>query len=123
MSIAFDRDRRRRQQELPNNQITKGKCHVRVMLIHVLGCTELQEKSTYGVGYKLTLTRKEVVAVLNEGEAIADARIKSDNIHLYVPHYTSTLPQQGILSKQILSKTPMELRFIERSVFMKKIYS
>ena len=35
-----------------------------------------------------------------------------------MPHYTTSTQQQGILSKQILSKTPTELKYDERSVFM-----
>ena len=50
----------------------------------------------------------------------ADPRTKIDHIHCYVPHYTHNTPQQGVLSTQILNKTPSELRYIERSVFMKK---
>ena len=53
--------------------------------------------------------------------ALEDARIKIINIHWYVPHYTPSIPQQGILCKQILSKTTTELRYVERSVFMKEI--
>ena len=52
---------------------------------------------------------------------IAVARIKIDHIHGCVPHYTPSTPQQGILPPQILSKTPTELRYIERSVFMKEL--
>ena len=51
---------------------------------------------------------------------MADARIKIDHIHWYVPHYTPSIPQQAKLSKQILSKTSRELRYIKRSVFLKK---
>ena len=59
--------------------------------------------------------------VLDESAGIADARIKIDHIHWYVPPYTPSIQQQGILSKQILSKTPTELRYIERFVFMKEV--
>ena len=57
LSIGFDRDRGRRQRELNNNKIIKGKYHVRIMLKDVFGFSEHQEKATYGLGYKLTLTR------------------------------------------------------------------
>ena len=52
---------------------------------------------------------------------MVDARIKIDHTHWYVPHYRPSIQQQGIISKQILSKTPTELRYIERSVFMKDV--
>ena len=46
---------------------------------------------------------------------------KIDHFHWYVPHYTPSIQQQSILSKQILSKTPTELRYVERSVFTKEV--
>ena len=99
----------------------KGKCHVRIMLRDVLGFSQDQRKATSGPGYKLTLTRSQGDAVIDKAAGIADARIKIDHIRLYVPFYTPSIQRQGILSKQILSKTPTELMFIERSVFMKEI--
>ena len=51
----------------------------------------------------------------------ADARIKIDHIHWHVAHYTPSIQQQSILSKHNLSKTPTELRYVERSVFMKEV--
>ena len=53
--------------------------------------------------------------------AIADARIKIDLAHWYAPEYTPSIQQHGISSKQILGKTPRELRYIERSVCMKEV--
>ena len=82
---------------------------------------ENQEKATCGLSYNLTLTGNKDDAVLNKIVAKTDARMKIDDIHWYVPHYTPSIPQQGLLSKQILSKTPTELRFIERCVFMKEV--
>ena len=40
---------------------------------------------------------------------------------MYVPHYTPSIQQQGILSKQILNKIPTELRYVEGSVFIKEV--
>ena len=70
---------------------------------------------------KLTLTRSKDEAVIDKPVGIADARIKIDFIHWYVPHYTPSLQQQSILSKQILRKTPTEVRYVERSVLMKEV--
>ena len=78
-------------------------------------------KATYGLGYKLTLTGNNNEAVIDKAVGIADARIKIDRIHWFVPHYTPSIHQQSILSNQILRKTPTELRNIERSVFMKEV--
>ena len=57
LSIAFDRSRDRKQRELTNIKNIKCKFHVRIMLRDILGFAEHQEKATYGLGYKLTITR------------------------------------------------------------------
>ena len=36
-------------------------------------------------------------------------------------NYTPSIPQQAIISKQISSKTPTALQYVERSVFMKEV--
>ena len=74
------------------------------MLKEFFGFAEHQEKATCGLAYSLTLTRN------NDDTIIADARIKIDYIHWYIPHYTHSIQQKGTLSQQILSKTPTELR-------------
>ena len=91
------------------------------MLKGVLGFAECQEKATFGLGYKLTLTRNKDDAVLDKVAGIADARIKIDHIHWYVPHYTPSISQQNILFNKIKIKTPTELSYVERSVFMKEV--
>ena len=121
LSIGFDRDHNRRQRELTNNKTQKGKYHVRIYLKDVFGFAEYQEKGTYGLGYKLTLTRNTDNAVLNKDNAINNGRIKINAIEWYVPHYTPSMEQQSILSKQILNKTPTEINYPERSVFMKEV--
>ena len=121
LSIGFDNSRNRRRDELALNKDIKCKYHVKIMLKDVFGFVEQQEKATYGLGYKLTLTRNKGDAVIDKANGIADARIKIDHIHWYVPHYTPSIQQQSIMSKQILNKTPTELRYVERSVFVKQV--
>ena len=121
LSIGFDRDRGRRQRELTNNKTQKGKYHDRIYLKNVLGFAELQEKATYGLGYKLTLTRNSDKAVLNKGNAINNAKVRINAIEWYVPHYTPSMQQQAILSKQIINKTPTQIQYPERSVFIKEV--
>ena len=121
LSIGFDNSRNRRRDELAYNKNIKGKYHLKIMLKDVFGFAECQEKATDGLGYKLTLTRNKDDAVIDKANTIADARIRIDHIHWYVPHYTPSIQQQSTLSKQILSKTPTELRYVERSVFMKEV--
>ena len=90
LSIGFERDRTRRRNELTNNKNIKGKYHVRIYLKDVFGFAEYQEKATYGLGYKLTLTNTDN-AVLNKGNAINIGKIKINAIEWYVPHYTPSI--------------------------------
>ena len=121
LSNGFDRDRNRRKRELTNNNSLKGKYHIRIYLKDIFGFVEYQEKTTYGLGYKLTLTRKNDNAVLNTTNATAIGNVKINSIEWYVPHYTASVKKQNILLKQIIDKIPTELRYVERSVFMKEV--
>ena len=58
---------------------------------------------------------------MNEVDATNVGKTKIIAIEWYVPHYAISIPQQAILSKQILSKPPTELQYVERSVFMKEV--
>ena len=121
LSIGFDRDRKRRQRELTIKKTQKGKYHIRINLKGIFGFAEYQDKGTYGLGYKLTLTRNTDNAVLNKDNAINLGRIKINGIEWYVPQYTPSIQQQSILSKQIINKTPTEIKYPERSVFMEEV--
>ena len=96
LSNGFDRDRGRRQRALINNKTQKGKFHVRIYLKDVFGFAEYQEKGTYGLGYKLTLTRNTDNAILNKANAINLGKIKINALEWYVPHYTPSMQQQSI---------------------------
>ena len=121
LSIGFDRDRNRRQREMSTNESQKGKYHVRIFRKDVFGFAEYQEKATYGLGYKLTLTRNTDNALSKKGSAINNAKNKINAIEWYVPHYIPSMQQQSILSKQILNKTLTQIQYPERSVFMKEV--
>ena len=86
LSIGFDRDRNRRKRELTNNKNIAGKYHMRIYLKDIFGFAQHQEKATYGLGYKLTVTRNSDNAVLNKTNATAIGKIKINNIEWYVPH-------------------------------------
>ena len=118
LSIGFDRDRNRKKRELTNNKNFKGKYHLRIYLKDIFGFAEYQEKGTYGLGYKLTLTRNSDNAILNKDNAVANAKIKINALEWYVPHYIPSIDQQTILFKQIKDKTPTQLYYPERSLFM-----
>ena len=114
LSIGFDRSRNRRRDELALNKNVKGNYHLRIMLKYVFSFAECQEKATYGLGYKLTLTSNTDEAVIDKAGGIADARIKIDHIHWHIPHYRASIQQQSTLVKRIVNKTSTELRYIER---------
>ena len=58
---------------------------------------------------------------MNKANAINNGKIKINAIEWYVPHYTPSMQQQSILSKQILNKTPTQIQYPETSVFMKEV--
>ena len=121
LSIGFDRDCGRRQRELTNNKYLKVKYHVRIYLKDVFGFAEWREKGTYGLGYKLTLTRNSDHAVLDKANLTIIGKVKINAIEWYVRHYTPSITQENILMNQIVKKLPTELQYVERSVFMKEL--
>ena len=86
------------------------------MLKGVFSFAEHQENSGYRLGYKLILARNSDNSVLNKDNAINNAEIKIISIEWFVPRYTPSFPQHASISKQISSKTPTELRYVEISV-------
>ena len=94
LCIGFDRDRGRGQRELTDNKNIKTKYHVTIMLKDIFGFAEHQEKGTYGLGYKLTLTGNSVNAVLNKGNAINNAKLKINSIDWYVTNYTPSFAHE-----------------------------
>ena len=67
------------------------------------------------------MTRNTDNAVLIKDNAINNGKIKINAIEWYVPHYTYSMQQQSILSKQIKNKTPTQFQYPERSVFKKEV--
>ena len=101
LSIGFDRDRGRRQRELTNNKNIKGKYHVTIIMKKIFGFAEHQQKGTYVLGYKLTLTRNSDNAVLNKAYATNNAKVKINSIDWYIPHYTPSLNQEKIIKGRL----------------------
>ena len=121
LSIGFDRNRNNRKRELNNVKNIKGKYHIRIYLKDIFGFAEHQEKGTYGLGYKLTLTRNTNNAVLNKDNAVVNGRVKINSLDWYVPHYSTNLEEYTKLMTQIKKNTPTLLHYPERSVFMKEV--
>ena len=91
LSISFDRSRDRRKRELLNKKTHKGNFHLRIYLKDVFGFAEYQETGTFGLSYRLTLTRNTDNAVLNKNDATNNAKIVINGIEWYVPHYIPSL--------------------------------
>ena len=121
LSIGFDRNRGKRKNELTFNKTIKGKYDIRICLKDIFGFAENQEKGSYGLGYKLTLTRKTDNAVLNKDNAVVNGRVKINSLDWYVPHYSPSLEEYNKLMTQIKKNTPTQLNYIEGSVFMKEV--
>ena len=121
LSIGFDRCRDRRKRELLNNKTQKGKYHLRIYLKDVFGFAEYQETRTFGLSYRLKLTRNNDNAVLNKNDATNNAKIKINGIEWYVPHYVPSIDEYNKLMIQIKNKMPTNLHYPEKSVFMKEV--
>ena len=92
-----------------------------ITLDDIFGFCENQVKSTYSLGYKLTITRNTDNAVLSKCKATNNAKFKINSIDWYVRNYTPSLAQEKILMDQIVKKMPTENLDIKRSVFMKEV--
>ena len=121
LSFGFHRDRNRRHRELTNNKNQKGKNHIRNYLKGVSGSSEHQERTTFGLGFKSKLTRNFVKSVLKKANATDIGKFKVNSIEWYIPHYIASIPQQAILYKQILSKLPKELQYVEISIVLREV--
>ena len=121
LSIGFDRSRNNRKRELTDNKNIRGKYHIRISLKEIFGYAEHQEKGTYGLRYKLTLTRNTDNAVLNKDNADANGRVKINSLDWYVPHYSPNLEEYNKLMNQIKKNSPTLLHYPEKSVFMKEV--
>ena len=106
---------------MTNNKYLKRKNHVRIFLKIFFGFAKQQEKRTFGLGYKVTLTRNTDNAVLNIGNANLNAKIEIIAIEWHVLHYTPSNKLQNLLLNQILKKMATELQYTERSVFLKEV--
>ena len=120
-SIGFDRNRGRRKNELSNIKSIKGKFHIRIYLKDIFGFARHQEKETYGLGYKLTLTRYTDNAVLNKAAATNNGKVKINSFDCYIPHYSPNLEEYKKLMLQIKKNTPTLLHYPEKSVLMKEV--
>ena len=123
-AIGFDRNRGRRKNDLSNNKSNKGKYHIRIYQKYIFGFAKHHEKGTYGLGYKLTLTRNTDNAVLSKAAATNNAKVKIISLDWYVYRlYSPNLEDYNKLMDQIMKYSPTLLHYPERFVFMKEVNS
>ena len=60
----------------------------------IFGFAEACEKATYGFGYQLILARNNDNAVLNEDNAVINAKSEFNSIEWYVPPFTPSISRQ-----------------------------
>ena len=75
-SIGLSRSRDKRKCDSTDNKFIKGNYHKIIYLKDTFRVAEHQEKGTFGLGYKLTLTRNTDNAVLNKAAATNNAKVK-----------------------------------------------
>ena len=66
------------------------------------------------------MTRNTDNAVLNKDGATNNAKIKINAMEWYVPHYTPSLEEYNKLMNKIVRKTPTNLHYSKKSVFLKQ---
>ena len=120
LSFGFERDCGRRQCELTDNKDVKANI-IFNLCSKMFFVSQKPKKATYRQGYRRVLTRSIDDAVVNKVPVNGKAKIENKNIPWYVKHYTLSIIQKGIVTKQIFCWTLTELRYIRRSVFIKGI--
>ena len=86
-----------------------------------LAIAEWQKNATEFLGYTLTKNRNDENVVNYRDSATASVKIVITGVICYSPRYAPNAEQQVKLSELILSKTPTEIHFIERSVLIKEV--
>ena len=74
--MSFDGDQNRRRDKLTSNKNLKGKSNLRIKLFDVFRFSESQEKVTYGLGDKVTLTNNEDEVGFDKTVGIADVELR-----------------------------------------------
>ena len=110
LSIGFHRDLVIKRTELINNKNQNGDYCVGIMLRDVFGFAEHQQEATYGLGYRLAITRKFKEAALNKAEPIANVKVLINSRDWLVPLYKPCMGQEVIKTHQGLSNAHKELQ-------------
>ena len=105
LMYGYEESQATRRQELTNNKTEKGTFFVKIKLTDIFGFAD-QEKITYGLGYTLTLKRKNNNDPIIRDNDVDAAKINIKDISWYIPHYVPSLENQQLVMDQILDKDP-----------------
>ena len=87
----------------------------------VFGFVEDQENAIYGLGYQLILKKQTGIDAIITDAATANAKAPKEGFVWFVQHYTPNTTRKRSLSDQTVPRTPIEINFVEKSVFRKDI--
>ena len=93
---------------------------MRIKLNDLFGFAD-QEKITYGLGYSLTLKRNTNNDPIIRDNVVDAAKINTNDISWYIPHYIPSMENQQLVMDQILDKDPTEIYYMERIVFREDV--
>ena len=112
---GFDHSPNRRRDDLAQNK------HIKKNSSYIYAERRIRFLRTSKKSHLRALTRKKVDAIIDKATGITVARLTIDHIPWYLPHYTPSIQRHSIIFNQFLSKTPTELRYVQRSDFMKEV--
>ena len=122
LMYGFEESRTIRRQELTNNKTEKGTFSVKLKLKDLFGFAD-QEKTTFGLGYTLTLKRNSSNNVIKRGAGVDGAKVDVKDISWYIPHYVPSIENQQLdqTNIKVLNRDSTELYYTERTVFRKDV--
>ena len=83
----------------------------------------IKKKTTFGLGYTLTLKRNSSNNVIIRGAGVDGAKVDVKDISWYIPHYVPSIENQQLdqTSIKVLNRDSTELYYTERTVFRKDV--
>ena len=123
LSIGLDRDRNKKQRELANNKNIKRKCSLGTSLKVIFGFADYQEKLLSDSVTNYHLQKNTDNGILKKDNAANIGIFKTKALEWCVPHYSPSVSNQDILSKQTLNETPTELQYVENCFYERSEYS
>lgn len=116
-TIAFNKRRNR----LINDNPEKGTLFLNIPLSEIFGFALHQDKIIYGLGFMLTLKRASNDNAIYRLGGVDAAKIEITDIALYVPHYTTSLENQILVTEHVNNNNLTNMSYIERVMSTKSV--